>query len=169
MPNAQNVQLIGEMKEALEGCTAVWAVNYSKLTVKKSEELRRALRTVGAEMHVYKNSLVRRVLAETELGNMDPILEGPSAFIIAKGEPNAAAKAIKDFAKTNPAVELKGGIMDGDFLNAEQAMAVANLPSKEELLAKVLATMLNPLSSFARVCDAIAKQKEEGASEEPAA
>lgn len=161
MPNAQNVETMAFLKEELQGVTAVWAVNYSGLTVKKSQELRRALREADAEMHVFKNTLMKKALAATNMPAMDEILEGPSAFIFAKGEPNAAAKVVKDFAKANPAIELKGGIMDGSFLNAEQAMAVASLPSKEELLAKVLATMLNPLSSFARVVNAYAEKKAE--------
>ena len=161
MPNAQNVETMAFLKEELQGVTAVWAVNYSGLTVKKSQELRRNLRGADAEMHVFKNTLMKKALAATNMPAMDEILEGPSAFIFAKGEPNAAAKVVKDFAKANPAIELKGGIMDGAFLNAEQAMAVANLPSKEELLAKVLATMLNPLSSFARVVNAYAEKKAE--------
>lgn len=161
MPNAQNIEIMGSIKEDLQDVSAVWAVNYKGLTVKKSQELRRALREADAEMRVLKNTLVRKALAESDMPAMDEILEGPSAFIFAKGEANAAAKVIKDFAKANPSIELKGGLMDGKFLNAEQAMAVASLPSREELLAKVLATMLNPLSSFARVVDAIAKKKEE--------
>ena len=163
MPNAQNKEIMAFIMEELKGVTAVWAVNYSGLTVKKAQELRRTLRGADAEMHVFKNTLVRKALAAAEMPAMDAILEGPSAFIFAKGEPNAAAKAIKDFAKANPAIELKGGLMDGRFLNADEAMAVASLPSREELLAKVLATMLNPLSSFARLVDALAKQKAEEA------
>ena len=162
MPNAQNVETMAFLKEELTGVSAVWAVNYSGLTVKKSQELRRSLREANAEMHVFKNTLMRKALAACALPSMDEILEGPSAFIFAKGEPNAAAKVIKDFAKANPAITLKGGIMDGSFLDADQAMAVASLPSREELLAKVLATMLNPLSSFARVVNAYAEKKAEG-------
>ena len=165
MPNAQNKEIMGFIKEELKGVTAVWAVNYSGLTVKKVQELRRSLRGANAEMHVFKNTLMKKALAATDMPAMDEILAGPSAFVFAKGEPNAAAKVIKDFAKTNPAIELKGGLMDGKFLDAEQAMAVASLPSREELLAKVLATMLNPLSSFARLVDALAKQKAEEAGE----
>ena len=163
MPNAQNKEIMAFIMEELKGVSAVWAVNYSGLTVKKAQELRRNLRGANAEMHVFKNSLVRKALAASDMPAMDEILEGPSAFIFAKGEPNAAAKTIKDFAKANPAIQLKGGLMDGKFLDADQAMAVASLPSREELLAKVLATMLNPLSSFARLVDALAKQKEEEA------
>ena len=165
MPNAQNKEIMGFIKEELKDVTAVWAVNYSGLTVKKAQELRRSLRGANAEMHVFKNTLMKKALAATDMPAMDEILEGPSAFIFAKGEPNAAAKVIKDFAKTNPAIVLKGGLMDGKFLDADQAMAVASLPSREELLAKVLATMLNPLSSFARLVDALAKQKAEEAGE----
>ncbi len=161
MPNVQNVEIVNFITEELKDVSAVWAVNYKALTVKKSEELRRALREADAEMHVFKNTLMRKALAEADMPAMDEILEGPSAFIFAKGEPNAAAKVLKDFSKANPSIELKGGLMEGKFLNAEQALAVASLPSKEELLSKVLATMLNPLSSFARVVDAIAKKKEE--------
>ena len=156
MPNVQNKEIMAFIMEELKGVTAVWAVNYSGLTVKKAQELRRNLRGANAEMHVFKNTLVRKALAASDMPAMDEILEGPSAFIFAKGEPNAAAKA-------NPAIQLKGGLMDGKFLDADQAMAVASLPSREELLAKVLATMLNPLSSFARLVDALAKQKEEAA------
>ncbi|MBP5313653.1 MAG: 50S ribosomal protein L10 [Eggerthellaceae bacterium] len=163
MPNAQNVESYAALKEDLSGVSAMWIVNYRGLTVKESEELRRAIRQADATMVIYKNSLVHIALEELSLPNCDEVLNGPSAFVFAKGDPVSAAKALKNFAKTHKVLELKGGMMDGQFMNADQAQAVANLPSRDELLAKLLGTISNPMSKIARVVSEIAKQKEAAA------
>jgi large subunit ribosomal protein L10 len=151
MPNANKEQAIAEIRTVVEASDALWVVDYRGLSVQQSEALRVAVRGVGASMKVYKNTLVKRVLAELGLPTLDETLAGPSAFVFVEGDPVASAKVLKDFAKTNPALEMKGGILDGKELTVEQAKAVADLPSREELIAKLLGTIQNPLSGFVRV------------------
>lgn len=171
MPNAQNVEMLENIKEDLANAGAMWVVDYRGLTVKQIQELRRAIRGADASMKVYKNTLVHLALEQTDGPDMDAVLAGPSAFIFTGEDPVASAKVIRDFAKDNENLEIKGGMMDGAFLDVAQVTAVASLPSREELVAKLLGTITNPLvqtvrvlngpmESFARVLGAIAEQKE---------
>lgn len=149
MPNAQNVAALESLKAGLEGVTAVWAVSYNGLTVKDAEALRRSVREAGAVMKVCKNTLMKRALADLDMPAMDEILEGPSAFVFTTGDPVAAAKAVKDFAKGNPAVALKGGVMDGAFQDAAAAEAIAALPSKDQLLGQIACALTGVASQLA--------------------
>ena len=149
MPNAKNVATLEAVKTDLEGITAVWAISYNGLTVKDAETLRRSVREAGAIMKVYKNTLMKRALADMDLASMDEILEGPSAFVFTTGDPVAAAKAVKDFAKANPAVALKGGMMDGMFQDAVAAEAIAALPSKDQLLGQIACALTGVASQLA--------------------
>ena len=140
------------------------------LTVKEVEGLRRSIRETGAVMKVYKNTVMKKALAELDLANMDEILEGPSAFIFCGNDVAAAAKAITEFAKENKKLEVKGGMMDNAFVTAEEIKAIASLPSKEVLIAQIagaisgvargLAVCINGVpSGLARQIQQIADQK----------
>ena len=98
MPNAKNQSMLTAIKEDLEGAGAVWVVDACGLTVKEVEALRGAVREAGAAMKVYKNTVMRIALAESELPTLDDMLHGPSAFVFAGSDVAAAAKAVKDFA-----------------------------------------------------------------------
>lgn len=174
MPNAENIETLASIKSDIEGAGAVWAVDYRGLTVKQIQELRRSIREADGCMKVYKNTLMHIALEETNSPSMDEILEGPSAFIFTGEDPVACAKVIKNYAKDNENLTIKGGIMDGQFLDIAQVEAVASLPSREELIAKLLGTISNPLvktvrvlngpmEAFARVLGAIEAQKETAA------
>lgn len=154
MPSVQNTEKLAAIKTDLENVTAVWVVDYRGLTVKDSQQLRRNIREAGAVMKVYKNTLVQLALKELEMPEMDDILAGPSAFVFAEGDPVASAKAIKDFAKANENLVIKGGIMDGAFVDAEAVEKIAALPSREELIAKLLGSLQNPLTQTVRVLNA---------------
>ena len=170
MPNIAKEEKVRTIKADLEKATAVWVVDYRGLTVKESERLRGAIREADAQLKVLKNTLTQRALAELELPTMDEILAGPSAFVFTNGDPVAAAKTLKKFGKENKNLVIKGGIMEGREVNADQVQAIAELPSREELIAKLLGTLQNPMTglvrvlngpmeSFARVVDAIKDQK----------
>ena len=137
MPNARNQEMMEAIKADLADVQAVWVVDACGLTVKEVQELRRNIRETGATMKVYKNTIMRKALAELDLVNMDEILEGPSAFVFCNGDVAAAAKAITEFAKSNELLEVKGGMMDGAFTTPAEIAAIASLPSKEELIAKI--------------------------------
>ncbi len=171
MPSVQNTEKLEAIKQDLADVQAVWVVDYRGLTVKQSEQLRGNIREAEATMKVYKNKLVRLALKELDMPNLDEVLSGPSAFVFAAGDPVASAKALKDFAKSNENLVIKGGIMDGAFVDAEAVEKIAALPSREELIAKLLGTLQNPMvktvrvlngpmEAFARCVSAIADQKD---------
>lgn len=149
MPNAQNVENLAAIKAELEGVAAVWVVDYRGLTVKEFQQLRRNIRETEATMAVYKNTLVKRALADLEMAEMDSILEGPSAFVFAKEDAVAPAKALKDFANQNPKLELKGGIMDGSFQDADAFKTIASLPGKDQLLGQIASSLTAVASQLA--------------------
>jgi large subunit ribosomal protein L10 len=171
MPNARNVEMMENIKADLEGVNAIWVVDACGLTVKETEALRRSIREAGAIMKVYKNTVMKKTLAELDLVNMDEILEGPSAFVFCGEDVAAAAKAVTEFAKENEKLEVKGGMMDNAFVTADEVKAIASLPSKEVLLAQIagaisgvargLAVCINGVpSGLARAIQQVADQKD---------
>lgn len=137
MPNARNQEMMENIKADLADAQAVWVVDACGLTVKEVQQLRRDIREAGGIMKVYKNTIMRKAIAELDLVNMDEILEGPSAFVFCGDDVAAPAKAITEFAKGNETLEVKGGMMDGAFTTPEEVKAIASLPTKDELLAKI--------------------------------
>ena len=170
MPNAENVEMLAQIKGDLEGSSAMWVVDYRGLTVKDIQNLRRSIREAGAVMKVYKNTLMRIALEQSELPTLDDMLEGPSAFVFAGDDVAAAAKAVKNFAKDNQNLEIKGGLMEGKAVSAAEVEAIASLPSREELIAQIagaisgvargLATTINGVPrGLAQATKAVADQK----------
>ncbi|MCI8469865.1 MAG: 50S ribosomal protein L10 [Eggerthellaceae bacterium] len=170
MPNAQNKEMLENIKADLEGVSAVWVVDYRGLTVKEIQNLRHTVREAGAGMKVYKNTLMRIALEQSDLPTLDDLLEGPSAFVFAGDDVAAAAKAVKNFAKDNQNLEIKGGLMEGKAVTAAEVEAIASLPSREELIAQIagaisgvargLATTVNGVPrDLAQVVKAVADQK----------
>lgn len=171
MPNIQNQETLAQIKEGLQAAGAVWVVDYRGLSVKDIQELRGLIRDAGARMIVYKNTLMHLALAELDMTSMDEILAGPSAFVFTGADPVAAAKVIRDFAKKNQNLEIKGGLMSGSFLTADEVQAVASLPSHDQLMGQIaglissmargLAVSINGVASgLARATAAVAEQKE---------
>ena len=130
MPNAKNQSMLSAIKEDLEGAGAVWVVDACGLTVKEVEALRNAVRESGACMKVYKNTVMRIALSEADLPTLDDMLHGPSAFVFAGSDVAAAAKAVKEFAKSNENLQIKGGLMEGAAVSAAEVEAIASLPSR---------------------------------------
>lgn len=170
MPTASKEAKVVEIKDRFSSAEAIIMVDYRGLSVKEMQALRGKLREVGCEAKVYKNSLTEIAIRELALPNMDAYLEGPTAFVFISDDPVAPAKALTAFAKEHQALELKGGLVQNQVIGADGVKALATLPSREELIAKLLGTMQNPLRgtvtvlsgparAFATVLDAIAKQK----------
>lgn len=171
MPNAQNQEMLANIKADLENASAVWVVDYRGLTVKEIQALRRSIREADAQMKVYKNTLVHLALEQNEMPSIDDMLAGPNAFVFSGSDVAASAKAVKNFAKDNENLEIKGGIMDGAVIAAAEVEAIASLPSREELIASIagaisgvargLATAINGVPrGLAQVTKAVADQKE---------
>jgi large subunit ribosomal protein L10 len=170
MPTAQKETLVTEIKDRFANAATIVLIDYRGLTVKEMAQLRGALRETGSEVKVYKNTLTQIALRELALPNMDQFLEGPTAFVFAQEDPVAPAKALVAFAKEHKALELKGGFVQNQLVDADGVKAIAALPSREELIAKLMGTMLNPIrgfmgmanapaSAFARTLQAVADQK----------
>ena len=172
MPTPHKEAVVAEIREKFAAAAAVILADFRGLSVKDMQVLRNKLRETGAEVRVYKNSL--SLIAVRDLGlqeGLTELLVGPTIFVFAPEDPVAPAKALVDFAKEHHALQVKGGLMDKAPLDAVGVKAVAALPSRDELLAMLLATMQNPLvgvvrvlngpaEAFARVVKAIADQKE---------
>lgn len=170
MPTTEKQRLVGEIKDRLANSGGVILADYRGLSVKDMRVLRTSLRVIGGEATVYKNSLAQIAIRELELPNMDEFLAGPTVFVFTPEDPVATAKALLDFAKENKVFSFKGGLIEGNIVSAEAVKAIASLPSREELIAKLMGTMLNPIRGFmamanapagalARVVKAVADQK----------
>lgn len=155
--------VVGEIAEKLQKATSCIVVDYKGLTVEQVTVLRNKFRAAGMEYAVYKNTLVRRAAAQ--VGNMeqfnDELLVGTNAFAFSYEDAVAPAKVIAEFAKTNPKLKFKMGFVEGEFYNEEGLEQLSKVPSREELIAKLLGSFKAPVSNFVYLLDAVAKQKEE--------
>ena len=149
MPRPEKVQAVAEIKERLEQAQAVFLAEYAVLTVKEQQTLRRGLREGGAEFKVVKMTLARRAAAELEIAELDELLLGPTGIAFAEGDPVTAAKALKDFARENDAFTVKGGLLGRDFLSPERISELADIESREVLLAKLAGLMQAPMANLA--------------------
>lgn len=170
MPTNEKQQQVAEIKERLEASAGVIMADYRGLTVKEMRELRTTLRDTGAIITVYKNSLAQIALRELELPSMDEFLQGPTVFVFTPEDAAATAKGLLAFSKKHKVFSFKGGLIDGQVVDVETVKAIASLPSRDELVAKLMGTMLNPVRSFmamanapagafARAVQAVADQK----------
>lgn len=150
--------VVQEISENIKDAQSVVVVDYRGLTVAEDTQLRKALREAGVSYKVYKNTLVNRAIAGTEFESLKESLEGPSAFAISKDDATAPARILAKFAKTAPALEIKAGVVEGTFYDANGMKAIANVPSREELLSKLLGSLQSPITNLARVLNQIAEK-----------
>jgi len=147
--------LVAELAEQLKNTKAAFLADYRGLNVEKSTELRRKLRAAGAEYRVIKNTLLRLAAQGTPAACLDPELKGPTAVTLVTSDPVAPAKALIEFAKANQAFELKAAMLDGKLLQVADVKALAELPSREVLLGRLLGTLNAPTSNFVGVLAAV--------------
>lgn len=143
--------VVQEIKGKLEASKGAVLADYRGLNVAQVTELRRRLREAGVEYKVVKNTLTKLAAAELGLEGLNPYLEGPTAIAFGIEDPVAPAKILSEFAKTNKALEIKAGVLEGKVIDFNGVKALADLPSREVLLAKVLGGMQAPLYGFANV------------------
>ena len=151
--------IIEEIAGHVNGAQGVVLVDYRGLTVDQDTELRKQLREAGIVYKVYKNTMMNFAFQGTEFEALAPYLEGPTAIAISKEDATAPARILSKFAKTAPALELKAAVVEGNLYDTDAVKALANIPSREELLAKLFGSMQSPISSFARVLNQIAESK----------
>ena len=153
--------IVDEISNYLNGAAGVVLVDYRGLTVEQDTQLRKQLREAGVVYKVYKNTLVKRAIAGTQFEGMTELLDGPNAIAISANDATAPARILSNFAKTADALELKCGVVEGTFYDAKGIAAIASIPSRDELLSKLLGSIQSPITNFARVIKQIAESKEE--------
>lgn len=168
---AEKEQIVEELRDKLSRAQSVILTDYRGLNVAESNQLRRQLRTSGVEFRVVKNTMTWRAAQALGLEELEEILKGPTALAFGYEDPVAPARELSRFARDHQQVKLKGGVMDGRILTLEEVKALAALPGREELLAKVAGSFAAPLSgmafalsgllrNFAYAVDALRRQKE---------
>ena len=157
MARPDKVAAVSEIAEEFRGSSASVVTEYRGLSVAQLTALRRAL---GPDVtyRVAKNTLVKRAAQDAGVDGLDALLTGPTAIAFVTGEPVDAAKALRDFAKTNQALVIKGGFMDGNALSVDEVNRIADLESREVLLAKLAGAMKGNLSKAAGLFAAPASQ-----------
>ena len=143
-------------------------VDYRGLTVAQDTELRKQLREAGIVYKVCKNTMMKRAFEGTDFAQLDEYLEGPSAIAISKDDATAPARIICKFAKTAQALEVKAGVVEGTVYDANGVAELSKVPSREELLSKLLGSLQSPITNLARVLNQIA-EKDGAPAEEVAA
>ena len=166
MANVQIIELkaakVAEVQEKIQKAKSVVVYDYRGLTVEEVTNLRSEMRKAGVEYVVLKNGIVEGAAKAAGIDDSFlPMLKGPSAFAFGYEDAVAPAKILKDFVKKAKKCEIKGGIVDGKLTSAADMDAIADLPSKEVLISRLLGSMKSPISKLAIVLDQIAKQKGE--------
>jgi large subunit ribosomal protein L10 len=150
--------VVEEIANAIKGAQSVVLVDHRGLTVEKDTELRRLLRAEGITYKVYKNTLLNFAFKGTEFEALAPYLEGPSAIAISTTDATAPARVMCKFAKTADKLEIKAGVVEGKVFDAEGIQKISAIPSKEELISKLLGSLQSPITNFARVMNQIAEK-----------
>lgn len=173
--------IVEEISAAVKDAQSVVLVDYRGLTVEQDTQLRKQLREAGITYKVYKNTMMNFAFKGTDFESLLPYLEGPSAVAISTEDATAPARVLCKFAKTADALEVKGGVVEGITYDAKGIIEISKIPSREELLSKLLGSIQSPIANFARVmnqlaekggaseCEAPAKAEAAPAEEAPAA
>lgn len=152
--------IVDEIKGHVDGAVSAVIVDYCGLTVEQDTKLRKQLREAGVVYKVYKNTLMKRAFEGTDYAQLNDLLEGPTAIAFSKEDATAAARELNKFAKEADALEFKGAVVEGTFYDAEGVKALANIPSRDELISKLLGSLQSPITNFARVIKQVAEKGE---------
>ena len=151
--------IVEEISANIKDAQSVVIVDHRGLTVAEDTELRKQLREAGITYKVYKNTMMNFAFKGTDCEGLTAYLEGPSAIAISKDDATAPARILCKFAKTAKALEIKGGIVEGTVYDNKGIEAISNVPSREELLGKLLGSIQSPITNLARVLNQIAEQQ----------
>ncbi len=149
--------IVAAIAEDVKDAASVVLVDYRGLTVAQDTELRNQLRAAGIIYKVCKNTMMKRAFEGTEFEGLSEYLEGPSAMAVSKDDATAAARIICKFAKTADKLEVKAGVVEGKVYDMAGVQALSAIPSREELLSKLLGSIQSPIANFARVIKQIAE------------
>jgi len=151
--------IVEEIKENLKDAKSLVLVDYRGLTVEQDTKLRKTMRENNLVYKVYKNTMVKRAIEGTEFESLNNDLEGPTAIVVSKEDATAPARLISEFAKANPELEIKTGVVEGTYYDNNGIKVIATIPSREVLISKLLGSMQSPIANFARVIKQIAEKE----------
>ena len=154
-PRKEKVAVVDEVTSKLTASSAIIVTEYRGMSVGQLAALRRQLRPAGAEYKVYKNTLARFAAQNAGVGELAEMLTGPSGITFITGDAAAAAKSLRETAKTNPLLVIKGGVIGGKVITAGDVEALADLPSREVLLARFAGALQAPLVKTAGLLQAL--------------
>ena len=160
--------IVAEISEAIKDAQSVVLVDYRGLTVEQDTNLRKQLREAGVTYKVYKNTMMNFAFKGTDFEGLAPYLEGPSAVAISTKDATAPARILAKFAKDAKKLEIKAGVVEGTVYDATGMQAIAQIPSREELISKLLGSLQSPITNFARVMNQLAEKGGASACEAPA-
>jgi large subunit ribosomal protein L10 len=149
MNKTEKQTIIDELSAAFGQARSVVLMQFSGLKVADATELRRKVRQTGSQYRVVKNTLALRAAQQTRVAKLEPELKGTTALVYTAGDPIALAKVLSDFVKTHPAISFKGGVLEDAVLTAEQCQSLADMPSKEQLMGKLLYLLNAPVARLA--------------------
>lgn len=158
LTRTQKQQLIEHYETSMAASPHAFLVDYKGIDGNQETDLRSRIRQSGGSYEVVKNTLARRAIEGKALADLKDQFKGPTAVAYIADDPVALAKALTEFAKTTPALELKGGVVDGQAIVAEQVQEIARMPGREELLAKLLFLLQSPITRLARVLAAVPRE-----------
>ncbi len=150
--------IVEEIASTVKEAQSVVLVDYRGLTVAEDTQLRKTLREAGVVYKVYKNTYMTRAFEGTDFAQLAPYLEGPSAIAVSTTDATAPARVLANFAKTAKALEIKGGVVEGTVYDAKGMAQIASIPSREELLSKLLGSLQSPITNLARVLNQVAEK-----------
>jgi len=160
--------IVQEISEKIDGAQSLVLVDHRGLTVQQDTELRKQLREAGVFYKVYKNTMMNFAFKGTPYEGLSDLLNGHSAIAVSKDDATAPARIIVEFAKTAKNLEVKGGVVENRVVDVKGVEEVAQIPSREILLGRLLGSMQSPVANFARVIKQIAEKDGEGAAPQEA-
>ena len=158
MPRPDKVEAVKQIASDLKSCDVYYIVDYRGLTYSESAELRRRLVKVDATLKVVKNTLAKRAATEAGVDGLEALLQGPTAIVYAKGDAVQTAKTIQDFIRENKKISVRGGKLESTMLAASDVETLATLPSREQLIARLVGTLAAPLSGLVTVLNGPIRQ-----------
>ena len=166
---AQKQQIVADLAEQIKNSAAGVIVNYQGITVDADTKMRKALREAGVKYVVMKNTLTGRACDEVGYGELKQYLNGMTAIAISENDPVVAAKVLKEYAEKVESFNILAGYVDGEVIDAAKVNALAEIPNKETLIAKLLGSIRSPLYGFAYALQAIVDKNGEAPAAEAAA
>ena len=155
----QKETLVNELSEEMKNCASTVVVEYRGLSVAKISELRKQLRKEDATLRIYKNSIISRAADKSGYSELESELTGPNAVVLSKTDSTSAARILTKYARRNEELVVKGGIVEGRYVDAKGMKVVATLPNKEGMLSMLLSCLQAPIRSFACAVKAIADKE----------